>query len=301
MPVVFNFVAVGVSYLLTGEIAFSLWFFFWFFKWQYISLYYLGFPPNTLPIAIGVTGQTKVFAIYQVIGAFLVYALLLLWTGREHFRHVAKRAFHFYSHKTPPAEGENEEALSYPMAFWGFVLSLVFILGWSLCAGISWHVALWMWTAYLIMALGLTRIVAEGGILFSSQGWTALGPVAQIFGAGAGTWLSTSSLVPASIVQASIGTDNRSMLLPGFIHSFKLARDNGIKARPLWMLIFGCILISFVMTLLMRVRMGYVEGGLQLQNTWVTTAGAQLPMTTIVPLSQGVPEFSMQPTPSGSF
>ncbi len=293
VPVVFNFIAVGVSYLLTGEIAFSLWFFFWFFKWQYISLYYLGFPPNTLPIAIGVTGQTKVFAIYQVIGAFLVYAVLLLWTAREHLRHVTRRAFHFYTHAAPPTDDEKYEALSYPLAFWGFIFSATFILGWSVCAGIALHVALWMWTAYLVMALGLTRIVAEGGILFSSQGWTALGPVAQIFGAGAGTWLPTSSLVPAAFVQASIGTDNRSMLLPGFLHSFKLARDYGIKARSLWTLIFSCISLSFAMTLFMRVRMGYLYGGLQLQNQWVTTAGAQLPMTTIVPLSQGLPQFSM--------
>lgn len=290
VPIVVNFIAIGVSYLLVGEISFSLWFFFWFFKWQYITLYYLGFPPTTLPIAIGVTGQTRLFAIYQVIGAFLVYAALLLWTAREHLGYVVRRAFHFYTRQTPSQEEEEQEALSYPIAFWGFLFSLIFIFAWCLCAGIAWHVTLWMWIAYLVIILGLTRMVAEGGILFSSQGWTALGPVAQIFGSGVGTWLQPSSLVPASFIQSSMGTDNRSMLLPGFLHSFKLARDYGIKARSLWFLIFACLLISLGMTLIMRVRLGYENGGLQLQNKWVAETGAQLPMTTTVALAQGVPD-----------
>jgi len=90
-----------------------------------------------------------------------------------------------------------------------------------------------------------------------------------------------------------MGTDNRSMLLPGFLHSFKLARDYGIKARSLWGLIFTCLLISFSMTMMMRVRLGYQYGGLQLQNKWVAGSGAQLLMTTTVPLAQGVPDAGL--------
>jgi hypothetical protein len=292
LPVVISLIAIGVSYLLTTEIAFSLWVFFWFFKFQYIALYYLGFPSGALPVAIGVTGNTKVFAIYQVIGAFFVYALLLVWTGREHLFYIVRRAFDFRTRRTPPQEAEKGEALSYPVAFWGFCFSFAFIVLWSVMAGIAWHVAFWMWTAYLVIALGLTRIVAEGGILFASQGWTALGPVAQMFGSGAGTWLVPSSVVPAAFIQASLGTDNRSMLLPGFIHSFKLARDHEINSRALWPLITACILISLAMTLGMRVNLGYTYGGLQLQNKWMTGGGAQLPATTLSPLIEGAHDFN---------
>lgn len=292
VPVAVNLIAVGVSYLLTSEVAFSLWFFYWFFKLQFITLYYLGFPSSALPVAIGVTGATKVFAIYQVIGAFFVYAALLLWTGREHGRYIVQRAFHFHTRRTPAQKAEASEALSYPVAFWGFVFSFVFIMAWSMAAGMDWHVALWMWTCYLVIALCLTRLVAEGGILFASQGWTALGPAAQMLGSGAGTWLSPASTVPAAFVQASIGTDNRSLLLPGFIHSFKLAHDYNINARALWALSLTCILISLSMTIVMRVRLGYEYGGLQLQNKWVTTGGAQLPILTIVPLAEGTRDFN---------
>lgn len=42
-------IAVGISFLLTSEVSFSIWFFMWFMKFQYIAAYYLGFPPNSLP------------------------------------------------------------------------------------------------------------------------------------------------------------------------------------------------------------------------------------------------------------
>jgi len=292
LSIVVNPIAVGISYLLASEVGFSLWFFFWFFKLQLITAYYLGFPPAMLPAAIGVTGGTKVFAIYQVIGAYLVYAGLLLWTARAHLGHVVARAFHFYTHRAPPGAQEKSEALSYPAAFWGFVLSLLFMIVWSLAAGMSWYVALWLWTAYLVMALGLTRLVAEGGILFASQGWTPLGPVAQILGSGPGTWLLPASIVPAAFVQAALCTDNRCLLLPGFIHAFKLARDHQINAKALWKLITTCLLISLVTTMWMRVRLGYTSGGLQLHNKWVTEGGAQLPVTTLMTLAQGINDFT---------
>jgi hypothetical protein len=38
-------IVVGITYLLTSEVAFSLWFFFWFMKFQMIGAYYMGFVP----------------------------------------------------------------------------------------------------------------------------------------------------------------------------------------------------------------------------------------------------------------
>jgi len=286
-PIVISPIAVGITFLLASDVSFSLWFFFWFFKVQLMLAYQLGFVPNALPTAIGF-GVTKSFASYQIIGAYFVYAGLVLWTAREHLQHVARRALGL----ARATGDERHEALSYPAAFWGFVLSFAFIIAWSVAAGIAWHVALALWLCYLVMALGLTRLVAESGLLFASQGWTPLGAMAQIFNSGPGTWLAPSSIVPAAFVQASLMTDNRSLLLPGFIHGFKLARDHHINARPLWALIYAVILITLAMTMWMRVRMGYEYGGLQLNNKWVTGGGAQLPVSNIILLAEGAREVN---------
>jgi hypothetical protein len=48
----------------------------------------------------------------------IAYVAIVLWTGREHFRQVARRAFG----RVPGGVGEKTEMVSYPLAFCGFLL-----------------------------------------------------------------------------------------------------------------------------------------------------------------------------------
>jgi len=276
-------IVVGISYLLTSEVSFSLWFFYWLMKFQLIGAYYLGFAPASLPNAIGSTAGAKTFVGYQQVGCYLAYALLVLWTAREHLRHVARRAFG----RAAKTESEKREVMSYPVAFWGFVLSFLCIIAWSVAAGMSFPVALVLWTTYLVIAICLTRIVVEGGLLFVQQGWLPLGTMAQITGSGPDTWLAPASLVPASFVQGGLMTDLRAFLMPSFLQSFKLAHDRGLKAKPLLALIATVTVITFVMGIWMNVRLGYQHGGLQL-NGWFAGGGAQKPASDAQQLINGV-------------
>ena len=266
-------IAVGITFLLTSEVAFSLWFFYWFIKLQYIFAYYLGFVPNSLPGALG--GDGRIYTSFQRIGATVAYVAIVLWTGREHFAHIARRAFNFATRKTPPTEAEQSEALSYPAAFWGFALALAFILGWSMLAGISLSLAVSMWVAYLVTAIALSRVIAEGGYLFVASGWTPLGALGQLFHSGVGTWLSPlNGIVPAGFIQAGLMTDQRGFLMPSFVQSFKLAHDRGISARPLLALISAVTLITLGMSFWMNVRIGYESGGLTCDG-WFAKDGAR--------------------------
>ncbi len=253
-------IAIGLTFLLASDIAFSLWFGFWIFKFQLMLAYYAGYLPATLPTTP--TSQSKTFVGHQQVGAFIVFALLLVWTGREHLGHIVRRAFG--RAKATPAEAD--EALSYPVAFWGFILSLGFLVAWCCAAGMRWDVALLMWALYLVIALVLARIVVEGGLLFVVPSWIPLGILAQLIPSGAGTWLAPASIVPAAFVQTVMMNHTRAILLPSFVQSFKLAGDRRIPMRPLLGLIAACTLISLVVALWMNVRLGYQGGGLQLGN-----------------------------------
>ena len=276
-------IVTGITYLLTSEVSFSLWFFYWFMRLQLIGAYYLGFVPAALPTFIGSTWGTKTFTGYQHVGAYIGYALITLWTAREHLKHIARRAFG----RARAGENEKREMMSYPAAFWGFVISFLFIIGWSYVAGISLLVAFVMWTSYLVISICLTRVVVEGGLLFVQQGWVPLGMFSQIAGSGSGTWLTPSSLVPASFVQGALMTDLRAFLMPSFLQSFKLAHDRGLRRKPLLFLIAAVILITLVMGLWMNVRLGYDNGGLQL-NSWFQDGGAKKPATDAQKLISGV-------------
>lgn len=281
-------IAVGITYLLTSEVSFSLWFFYWLIKLQLITCYMMGFLPATLPKSIGHLMAPQSFTLYQSVGAYLAYVALVLWAAREHLHHVARRAFG----RAKAGESEKHEALSYPVAFWGFVLSFCFMMGWSVAAGIRFDVALALWVSYLVIAIALTRVVVEGGLLFVQQGWTPLGTLAQLTGSGPGTWLSAPSVVPASFLQISMLTDLRAFLMPSFIQSFKLAHDRKIPARPLLALISAVILIGFIMSLWMNVKLGYDNGGLQM-NGWFAVYGPQQSAKNAEELINGARDVSL--------
>ncbi len=256
---------VGVAYLLTSEVSFSLWFFYLLFKAQYIVAYYFGFMPGTLPDTIGWAGiPAKTFTAFQQLGAYIVYTLLIFWAAREHLRHVVRRAFK----RTPPTEAEKREAMPYPVAFWGFIACFAFVLLWSVLAGIRWDIALAVWSFYVMCVIVLARVVVESGMLYVQQGFTPLGTLAQLVGSGPGRWLAPESLAPAGIVQSSMIIDLRANILPSFFHGFKLARDRGIAMRPLMMLIGGVVFITYVLGVWQGVRLGYQHGGLQLHPTY---------------------------------
>ena len=122
---------VGISFLLTSEVSFSLWFLHLFSKFQYIVAYTAGFPPASLDSPFWLRGWAKGFVGYQQVGAILAYVGILLWTGREHWKHIARRALG----REAAREGEANEALSYPVAFWGFFVALSFIVGWTIAGG----------------------------------------------------------------------------------------------------------------------------------------------------------------------
>jgi hypothetical protein len=265
-------IAVGISFLLTAEVSFSLWFFYWFIKFQYLIAYYLGFMPNAMPAAIG--SQGRIFTGFQHVGAYFAYVGLALWTARFHLAHIARRAFG----RARPSENEAREVLSYPTAFWGFVLSFAFIIGWSIVAGVAPSLAIAMWVCYLVIAIALTRIVAEAGLLLLEHGWQPVGMFAQFFNAGPGHWISPQNgVVPAHLMQTVFMVDVRGFSMPSFMQSFKLAYDQQIAPRPLMRLIVAIILISLAMSIIMNVQLGYRGGGGLMFQGWFSQIGPRTP------------------------
>lgn len=284
-PTTFLFypVAFGLSYLLTTEVAFSLWFFYWFAKFQIIIAYYMGLQPEAMPMLTWTRGWARGFTAFQQIGAYIAYLGIIMWVGREHYLYVIRRAFG----RAAARENESKEALSYPVAFWGFIVAFAIVLTWTVAAGVRIELALALWFTYLTIALILTRVVVEGGLLFVQSGWSALGPIAYLTGSGPGTWLTQSSLVPAAMIQGVFMTDMRAFLLPSFLQSFKLAYDRGINTRRMLALIAVCIVVAMSVGWWNILRLGYNDvGGLQLDHWWFKGNGATQPSQNALELSK---------------
>jgi hypothetical protein len=282
-------IAVGICYLLTREVSFSLWFFFWALKFQLIAAYYMGFLPSSLPRGIGAWGGQQIFLVFQETGAYLAIVGIIIWSGREHFSSIVQRSFG----RAKPSPGERREALPYPVAFWGFIFSFLFVIGWTLCAGIDIRLALALWLTYLTVAIVLSRVIAEAGLLFVHSSWLPLGTIANLFGAGSGYLLSVpNGLAQATLLESACLEDFRGSLMPSFVQSFKLAADRGMNSRALWWLIFAVIIVGMAVSQHMNVRLGYETGGLSM-NGWIADAGPQVAPKNLAAMANGVRDVSL--------
>ena len=264
---------VGITYLLTSEISFSLWFFYWFIKFQYMGAYLIGYPVGTLPNADGF--PDKLFTGNQVGGCYIAYVALILWTGREHFKHVAMRAIG----RAKAGPGEATELLSYPLAFWGFLVSIGLMIGATVISGVRVDIAVALWVSYLVLALGLTRVAVEGGMLALQHATNPLGAIARLINSGPSSWMTLENgATNAAFFQAGLVNHMRGFIMPSFIHSFKLAHDHRIARRPLGALIVATVLVAVIVSWLTTVNLGYRAGGaLSFGNDWWAQSGPRMP------------------------
>ena len=278
-------IAVGITYFLTSEVSFSLWFFYLFVRMQFMVAYLLGFAPNSIPQPVGLFGgPAKAWTFYQSLGCLLAYVFLMAWTGREHIRHVALRAF---GRRRAQSE-ESEEALSYPLAFWGFALSFGLLVVWSHAAGINWALSFVIWAFYCVVIVGLSRIICEAGLLFVQPNWTPLGTLGEIFGTGPDhTLIDSASLPPAAMIQGALMSDLRGVIMPSFIQGFKLAHDRKIALKPLFALMMACSLIPFAMGTYFNIKFGYQIGGSSL-DPWYAGDASRQPAYTSTALIKGI-------------
>jgi len=274
---------VGISFLLTTEVSFSLWFIHLASIFVLVLAYSVGISPDSMDSPFWTRGWAKGFIGYQQVGAIIAYSGLMLWTGREHWNHIVRRAMG----QTGPRPSEANEAMPYPVAFWGFAGAFCFVTTWTVAAGVRPDVALLLWAFYLAVALCLTRLVAEAGLLFVQTGWMPLGPLAFLLGEGPGHIVNIGSAVPGAMISNSLMLDMRGFTLPSFLQGFKLAHDQGIAARPLLRLCAACILISFTVGIVTVINLGYHTGGTQLQNWWASAAGNQ-PANSAMQFTRGI-------------
>ena len=272
LPISIYPMVIGITYLLTSEISFSLWFFYLLMKFQYIAAYMAGYPQSVMPGADGF--PDKLFTGNQMGGCYIAYVALILWTGREHFKHIALRAFR----RVPAGAGEATEMMSYPMAFWGFMLSLALMIGATIFSGVRVDVSVALWISYLILGIGLARVAVEGGMLALQHATSPLGAIARLINTGPSGWMTLDNgASPASFFQAGMVNHMRGFIMPSFIHSFKLAHDHRIARRPLGALIVAVVLIAVVVSWITTVNLGYrAEGALTFGHTWWAKDGPKM-------------------------
>ena len=261
-----SFPMIGFSYLLSTSVALSLWFFGLATNIERTAMRMVGYETAEKLGPYGASGGGPMVGC-QSQAALYVLALFGLWVGRHHLKRVVARAF-----GRGRDVDDSDEVMPYRWAFWGLVGGLAYVTFWLHHSGMA------LWVAGLLVALsmatflGVTRIVAAGGVAETRSPLPAATSLMAMVGPDA---LGPSNLVALGMTYIWMG-DIRTFVMASSANGLKLA--SGIRGRK--RAIFWAMALAIVVTLAVSVwattHVAYAHGGAN-ANRWFFEQGPTLP------------------------
>ncbi|MBT4978951.1 MAG: hypothetical protein HOM86_16610 [Gemmatimonadetes bacterium] len=251
------FPVIGFMYLVSTSVSFSIVFFYLLAVVQEGVTNRIGYDV-TRPDAF-VWGMQSLS--WQAWGGFVAMVVVSLWMGRRHLGEVMRQVF-----RGQQTIDDSEEMVSYRTAVYGFLIGLVYILGWLWKSGMDLHIAVLFIFGVLVAYYGVTRLVVQAGVYF-------LGPPvgAQAFTlAITGTSIGGRNLVALGITYAWFG-DVQSLFMPAAAHGARLAEIYRIRRSMAWALGLAAV-VGFITCLYFVLSLCYQYGAGNF-GSWYFVAG----------------------------
>jgi hypothetical protein len=225
---------IGFAFLTSKQISFSFWFFFIMGGLLIGMLSILGYniPAAALGITFGPTLSRPEET--QMIGAYGVFFIFILWLARFHLVDVFKRSFMPW--KKEPAKSE---WFSIPLSFWGFFIGISGIIIWCCFFGIPLLPSILLVGAFFMIMLVAARVICQGGLAYFTL---TAAPIDGLFVFFGPNFFTSVGLLVAAVAQKVLFLDLRESLMPSLVHAREVTRN--VKNRRL---IIGAIIITLVM------------------------------------------------------
>lgn len=243
-----NFSVVGFAYLISAEVAFSLWFFCLLTLWQAPLLRLAGINTGTPEIYCANTPAVS----YQAFGGMIVMAVLGVWNAREDLVGL------FSSH--PGGRGRAADRVTLTL----FVVGYAGLVWWLARAGLPVVAGILFVAAALVTFVALTRGIVQGGVPVSRAVLIPQSFVVSLLGTERIGQAGLTALAGAFAWTADI----RVFLMPFFAHALKLWKEVRARQRDLLVAASLAVTLSFVTSLYMTIRWAYRYGGLTL-SAWL--------------------------------
>lgn len=246
-----SFYAIGFGYFARLDVLFSVWFFVLLSGFEVFVFNKLGYTPG----AADRQWQSQALA-WQSGGALIFLALWSLWMARSHLRAVWQKA------RMPACDvDDSQELLSYRTAVFGFLISLFLIMAWLYKAGMDLFVILTFLPIAFLTFLGISRVIAELGLVYVYYQVQPFDAALQIWGTPT---IGRASVTMLSFMRvfASIG---KGFVMPAFTQSVKSV-DKVVKPRVIAGVILGALALGFVLSVADTLYLGYTYGAYNLGN-----------------------------------
>ncbi len=261
----FSFPMVGFFYLANLDALFSLWFFNLLFMVVrgYLNIYGVQIHEDLG----GAYGTPYIPYKYLGMGAMAMLVATGLWAARSHLSDVVRKSL-----GRGRDVDDSNEALSYPVAFWGMVLGLLVMSLWIWWSGLPYW-ATWLYLLFMMMLFfGLTRVVVETGLAEAVAAMIA--PVFTVAGFGSAPF-GARGLTALGLTWV-YSADIRTTVMASSIHGLRLAERTGIRSRGLVGAMLLAIVASIVASIWVTLELAYWYGGVNL-NRWFFIDGPQFP------------------------
>ena len=253
-----SFYALGFGYFARLDVLFSVW------VWVFLSGFEV-FLFNRFGYTAGAADRQWQSAAlgWQSGGALVCLAIWSLWMGRHHLIDVWHKAI---APKSSEVD-DSQELLSYRMAVFGLIASLVFVGAWLYAAGMELFVIVTFIPISLLTFLGLSRVVAELGLVYVYYQVQPFDAVLQIWGTPV---ISGQSVTTLSFMRV-FNSANKGYVMPAMTQSVK-AVDRVVKPRQIAMMIGLAMLVGYVVSVANTLYLGYAYGAYNLGNMGLKNA-----------------------------
>jgi len=262
-PLDFNILlsTIGLTYLMSLEISFSLWFFYLLYKVE-----------NVIGAATGLSGilYYRGFVRYREMGAYLILTFFFLWIARTHLRDVLRKTFY----KQSPDINDSNEPLSYRGATLGLIFGLISL---ALLMIVSGSESFWLMFA-IVMFFAIVCIVdawlVTRGLFFIHGSFKA----PDFFVAAMGTTsFGAANLTLIAFPKRVFFRDRREILMPHVVNAFKISDFATSNRRQLLTAISIALLLGTGISCYSYLDLAYKQGASTLGRRWIHVWSPQEP------------------------
>jgi len=240
---------IGVSYLLSQEVAASIWCFFWFSKLQKLALAAYGIEQGGRLGSVGANTFLRV----QEIGGFFALASVILWAVRRPIIAAFRR-------REPP---DPTAPMTIRWATVCFVIVTLLLAGWGYAAGMNYFFALLGIVFFYVMALSLTRLVNAGGALWVEANWLPYDVINIAFGS---VNIPVRTLIILGMEQQMFMFDQRVITMPYLMDASKIAHSTRLRGRHFAIAVAAAVFLSVVVGSISVLYVSYHFGGIRLDQ-----------------------------------
>ena len=246
-----SFAAIGFFFFLPSDLLFAIWFFAIFARLQGVVAASFGMEPVHMPVY-----GTHQFVAYQTAGAYFVLVGYLFYMARPHLKKVVRAAL------AREKADDSQELMPYGVAFWGLLVCLALIVGWSYLAGMSVGVALLEFGVFIfVIALVMARSTAEAGMLMTE---TSFRPVDLYRMFAPVSALGPANMTMLAFFDMAFLRDQRGLLFTGMLDGLKIADGARVRRRAFLPIFVIGILAALLFAGVLHLWIPYTRGGITL-------------------------------------